>query len=539
MTTSNPIATITNNSGFDVEIYDVFNPSTDTSNPGPLTYTLLATVPNGTTSQKVQTIHFASQLQAMLTGNIAALNGNYYQQFPVAVMAVSPFKDTNDTTITSNMLQSMVDSFKFIKYSQANPSSQLATKFRAALGDKKSQKDAVNSFFQSSGSFKLCTITTWTATFTWQAQFTNPWQGTYYLYTLGKGASGSSAPALTATLAITASANDNSAVLTMSDTNGENTPVAMAGDGSMQEKDQGMGNLSVALKPTWLNVSQTSKDDPKKVNFVIGAAFTGTINGVKVAGNLNKLAVPDPSDKSKNADNKNSANDWSLNKLEGLVGMLTSIGMLYYMAKGHKQAETQKKDNAEKDAKTKEDAQKSEEKVESDYQANDVPEIKNQSDKVDAIVPDVQQGYKEVNQAQDIQNKQDTIREQERQLEEILEGGAPSTATEDTAMNLSKAQKDLESAMDPNATVEARDTALTDASTTLTDTSAKIKEAVNDQASNLPEEERKALDDTQEALDQVQEQAEASEQAQEEREQENEKSTEEEVEEGQFEDPEA
>jgi hypothetical protein len=538
MTTSNPIATITNNSGYDVDIYDVFNPSTNTSTPGPLTYTLLATVHNGTASQKVQTIHVASQLQAMFTGNINALNGNYYQQFPVAVLAVSPFKDSNAFTITSDMQRSMVDSFKFIKYSQANPSSQLATKFRAALGDKTSQKDAVNKFFQSTGSFKLCTMTTWTAIFTWQAQFTNPWQGTYYLYTLGSGNPGLSAPALKATLAITASADTNSAVLTMADTNNENTPVVMAGDGTMQEQDQGMGNISVALKPAWLNVAQTSKQDEKTVNYVIGAAFTGTINGVKVAGNLNKLAIPDPSDKSKNAQNKNSSNDWSLSKLEGLVGMLTGIGMLYYMAKGHKQAETQKKNDVQKDAQSKEDAQAKENKVEADYQGNEVPQVREKSEELEATVSEVQQGYKEVNQAQDIQNKQDAIREQESQLEDILEGGAPSQTTEDTAMNLQKANNDLEKALDPATSAEARDAALTDATTTLTETSAQIEQTLKEQGNELSQEEKQALEDTQEALDKVQEQAEAQEEAQKEKEEENEQDVDEEVDDGQFEEPE-
>ncbi|KAI5462758.1 hypothetical protein BGZ63DRAFT_352910 [Mariannaea sp. PMI_226] len=543
-TTSNPIATITNKSGYDVGIYDVFNPSTNSSTPGPLTYTLLATVPNGTTAQQVQTIRFASQLQAMFTGTMKALNDNYYLQFPVAVLVVSPFADSNAFTITSDMQQSMVDSFKFIKYAQANPSSQLATQFRTALGDKTSQKDAVNKFFQATGSFKLCTITTWTAVFTWQAQFTNPWQGTYYLYSLGSSSGGStsdsSAPALVATLAITASAAANSAVLTMAGTNNENTSVVMAGDGTMQEQNQGTGNLSVALTPTWLNIAQTSQQDGKTVsNYVIGAAFTGTINGVKVAGNLNQLAIPSSSDNSKNANNKNSANGFTLSSLEGLVGMLTSIGMLYYMAKGHKEAETQKKNDVQKDSTGKSDAQAKENKVEADYQAKDVPQVRAESKKVEATVSNVQQGYKEVGQAQDIQNKQDTIREQEKQLEEILEGGAPSQATEDAAVNLQKAGNELEKAIDPASSADARDAALADATTILTDTSTNLQQQLQDEGSQLSQEEEQALKDTQDALDKVQEQAKAQEENQREQEEQDKNDVDEQVDDDQFEDPEA
>ncbi|KAJ4264408.1 hypothetical protein NW762_005607 [Fusarium torreyae] len=530
--TSNPVASITNNSGSSVDIYDVFNPSTDPKTQGALTYTKLDTVPSGSTKQ-VQTIHFASQLQAMFTGNVTALSGVYYQQFPVTVLAVSPFADSNAFTITKDNQQSMVDSFKFIKYSQANPSSQLATQFRTALGDAKSQKDAVNKFFQNTGSFKLCTLTTWTAVFTWQAQFTDPWQGTYYLYSLDK------VPALVATLAVTASAANSSAVLTMSGTNNENTPVVMAGDGTMSEQNQGTGNLSVALKPTWLNVAQTSTQDGKTTsNYVIGAAFTGTINGQKVAGNLNQLAIPDPNDKSKNANNKNSANGFSLSTLEGLIGMLTSIGMLYYMAKGHKQAESQKKNDAEKGSKDKKEADEKVEQVEKDYQADSVPQVQEKAQDVEASVPEVQQGYKEAVQAQDIQSKQDTIRQQEKSLEEVLEGGAPSAATEDTAMSLAKASDEVANAAKLETSPADRDASLNDASTTLNKTSEDIQTALKDQADTLPKEEAAKLQDAQEAIEQTQKETEAEKEVQEEQEKQDEESPETEVDDASFDPPE-
>ncbi|KXH60714.1 hypothetical protein CSAL01_04292 [Colletotrichum salicis] len=501
--TSNPIATVTNNSGFDVDMYDVSKPSTDPNTPGPLTYTQLATIPNGATKQ-VKTIRLASQVQTMLKGNIKALNGNVYKQFPVAVLADSPFADSNAFTITSDNQQSMVDSFKFIKQQE------------------KRQKNAVNQFFQLTGSFKLCMITTWTAVFTWQAQFTNLWQGTYYLYNLGSSStdntSGSSAPALVATLAITATAGADSAVLTMAGTNNENTQVVMAGDGSMQEQNQGTGNISVALHPTWLNVAQTSQQNGKTVsNYVIGAAT---------------------SDKSKNATDKNSANGFSLNSIEGLVGMLTSIGMLFYMAKGHKQAGTQRNNDAQKDATSKSDAVARESRVEADYQSNDVPLVKEMSQKVELTVPNVQQGYREVGQAQDIQVQQDAMREQANQLEEILEGGAPSQAVEDAAENLANARSELEKATDPTTTADARDAALTKVSTTLTETSTQIQTELQNEGNQLSEDEEKALKDTQEALDKAQEQAKTQEENQKEQEEQDEIDANEDVDDSQFDDPE-
>jgi hypothetical protein len=92
---SNRVTTIINNLGCDVDIYDVLDPNTnaDPSTSVALTYTKLATVPKGATSQNVQTIRPASQLQAIITGNIEALNNNYYQEFTVAVMGTSRFSN--------------------------------------------------------------------------------------------------------------------------------------------------------------------------------------------------------------------------------------------------------------------------------------------------------------------------------------------------------------------------------------------------------------------------------------------------------------
>lgn len=76
----------------------------------------------------------------------------------------------------------------------------------------------------------------------------SPWQGTYYLYSTDSTAL-PFAPTLVATLAITASVAERSAVLTMATMGGQSTPVAMPGDGSMQEQNIGTDNLTVLLSP--------------------------------------------------------------------------------------------------------------------------------------------------------------------------------------------------------------------------------------------------------------------------------------------------
>ncbi|KAF9772785.1 hypothetical protein IL306_009470 [Fusarium sp. DS 682] len=522
-TTTNPTATITNNLGFGVDIYDVFNP--DTSKPGPLTYTFVVTVPNGASAQQVHTIRRYSQLQAMRTGNIEALNNNFYQQFPVALFVVTPFVSSTAFTLTKDMQQSMEESFKFIKFSQANPTSQLATDFRTALGDKTSQENAVNKFFQGTGSFKLCTMSTWTAVFGWQTQFTSPWQGTYFLYSLGSSSAGSSsAPALVATLVITSSADANSAVLTMANTDDENTVVVMAGNGSMQEKDPGLGNVSVALAPAWLNVAQTTQQNGKTVSkFVIGAAFTGTINGINVAGNLNQLAIPDPSDSSQNAKDKDSANKFTISSIASLVGMLTgslgvaaSIGMVYFMWKGSKQAEDQKKLDVQKGAKNKADANAKERKVEQDYQKDEVPKVKAKAAKVEAdVVPKVKQAYKEVAQAEKIQREEHNLEEQEQRIDDALENGPANDDIEEAGDKLEDARGKLEHAANTNTSAKDRDADLANATGDLDDARGKIQTVLQDEAGQLPEEEEKSLANAKEAMEKQEQQNEAEEKAEE------------------------
>ncbi|KAK4690173.1 hypothetical protein P7C71_g6549, partial [Lecanoromycetidae sp. Uapishka_2] len=522
-TNPNPVAIIASNLGYDVDIYDVYNPNASTQ--GILTYTKLATVPNGATAQQVQTIHYASQLQAMRTGSVTALNNNYYQQFPVAVLPVSPFAPSLAFTLTSDMQQGMEETFKFIKYAQANPSSQLATYFGTALGDKTSQKNAVNTFFQGTASFKQRTLTTWTAVFSWQAQFTNPWQGTYYLYSLDSSSTtGSSAPALVATLAVVASAQASSAVLTMAGTNNENTPVIMVGDSTMEEQNPGIGNLSVVLTPTWLNISQTSQSSGNTVtNNVIGAAFTGTINGMKVTGNLNQLAIPNPSDTSRNATDENSANSFTLSSMAQLVGMLTGIGMLYYMAKGQNQAKTQKENDVQKDGNSKPDTEKELNRVDVDYQAKDVPLVAAESERLgNSTVPKVTYAYKQVDQAADIQNKEAAVEKQETELEEISEEEPPSKTTVDAAGNLVTAQTDLETATNPATSATDRDAAMTDATTTLKNTSTELNTELHETGVQLPQDERNAQQDTEDALNKEQEEADAIEQNEKEQEQQDE-----------------
>ena len=520
MPSTDPIATITNNLGFDVDIYDVFNPNA--SAQGLLTYKKLATVPNGTTAQQVQTIHFASQLQAVRSGNITALsNVNYYQQFPVAVLAVSPFGQSKDFTLTTDMQQAMEQSFQFIKYTQANPSSVLATNFRTALADKTSQQNAVNTFFQGTTSFKLCTLVTWTTVVGWQVQFTNPWQGTYYLYSLGTTSTGSttsaSPPALVATLAIASSAEADSAVLTTAVTN-QSTPIVMVGDSTMQEANPGTGAISVALTPTWLNVTQTSQQDGKTVTaYVIGAAFTGTINGVQVAGNLNQLAIPDPTEKSQNATDKNASNSFIITTTSQLVGMLSGIGMLFVMIWGHRKSTTQKKMDVQKDAKDKEDAEEKQAEVEAEDRRNDGPPEEAKQAEVSKSASEVPSEYEQNELSQRVDKEENEVEHEEEEIgEDLGDGNAPDEEFEEAADEVEEADLNLEKATDPNTSAKDREAAVNNADSNLKDSGAEINNDLVENRNKLPEMEVEAEANAAKASKEVEQEDEADKEVEEE-----------------------
>ena len=548
MAPSNPIAVIANDLAFDVDIYDVYN-NGKTSQPL-LTYQKLATVPTGATGQQVQTIHPASQLQAMRTGSVAALNGNYYEQFPVAVLAVLSHNGSKSFTLASAMQQGMEQSFKFIKYAQANPSSKMAKAFRTALGDTTSQETAVNNFFAGTGSFPLCTMDTWTAVMSWQAQFTSPWQGTYYLYSLGRSSGGGgggsnnsssttgSTAALVATLVIASSAQDSSAKLTMANTNGEGTTVVMTGDGTMQEQDAGIGNLSLTLTPSWLNVTQTSQRSGKPgVTYVIGAAFTGAINGVRVAGNLNQLSIPGPSHNSKGARAMSQAISFILTSLSQVVGMLTEIGMLYYMAKEKKQAETKKENDAQEGTKSKAEADRKVQNAEQEYQQKEVPQIQSQAQQVESTVTKVDDAYAQVHQAQNIQNEEDVVDGRIETLHDVLGEGAPNHDVEDAYQKLLDTHDDLKKATDPTTSVDDRNVTLADASTNLRSAKTELANALADEGNGLSQEAIEQVKNAKNAVEEGAREAETVNQMEEQQEKENEKEADEPVDDKDFDNP--
>ncbi|ESU17371.1 hypothetical protein FGSG_10628 [Fusarium graminearum PH-1] len=458
--------TVTNNVGYDVDIFNVFSP---VSNPTPgtpvaLTYTKLATVPNGAVAQQVQGVPGGSSLQAMITGNIETLNGNYYQQFPAAVMGVSLFAMTLDFTLTSEMLQNMVDSFQFIKYMQANPSSAQAKGFRTALAQK-TPEDAINAFFPTTASFQQCTYSTWNTVFTWQTQFTSAWQG------------------------------------------GQSTPVAMPGDGTMQEQNIGTGNLSVSLNPVWLNVVQTSHKTGDVYN-VIGAAFAGTINNVNVAGNINQLVVPSIPSTSPTFGSVMSSICHYSDKLGSLIGILTGVATVLIMFKDSKAAEKQRILDAQKEAKTESEAKDKEAKIKAESDAKFQSEFIQASPTVEFRASQAVDGYKEVAVADNVQKNMKTVLGEGEKLQQELTDDPSNPAIEKTDADLGGAVEDLMKADNPGTSLADDQAILKNVDKTVADTSEDLKTEVQDANNTASKSEQTAEKGVEKVAEDVKNQAE-------------------------------
>ncbi|WP_298739945.1 hypothetical protein [uncultured Chitinophaga sp.] len=444
-TSDNPIASISNNLGFDVDIYDVYNSTGDPN--GLYTYTKLGTVKANAQLVQIQTIHRASQLQAMRTGTVDALNEQYYYQFPVKVMAVSMLKDDNTFIITTDDQEGMEQSFMFIKYVTANLDSKTAKAFITALSDADNQEAAVNAFFAGTGSFKKCTLITWVAVTAWQVQFSSAWQGNYYLYSVVDGpVTATNKPELIATVSIVSTKDQQSATLKLSGQSDLSTSLSMVGDGTIQESNPGDDTLSVSLTPTWLNVRQRNDSSGKPVKFVLGSALAGTVGGVKVAGTQQKLDLPDGNSSSSSSMRKFQLAQGIINSTFQLTGILLSIAMFAIMTVQLIREIWWKKNNVVNKAdgnspQFKQDVEKEQIALDNDLKeemsGNEMQAIKTAANDAASTSGSV---YGQLNNSEMTSELSGAIQKEEGKIENLLERGPASPALEQTEGELNQAE---------------------------------------------------------------------------------------------------
>lgn len=504
MSDSNPKVTITNNSGVNVEIFDVYNAEGDSN--AKYTYTSLGKVKAGETGD-IQTIHFASQLQAMYTGAVAALNNNYYYSFPIAVFGVSALSDVTAYTISGDDKTGMEQAFNFTKYISANAESKIAKDFMTAISDK-DQKKAVNAFFAGTGNFNKCNLKSWTAVTAWQTQFTSAWQGPYYLYNEPKG---DSQVKLIAVVNITSTEKENTAVISMANADGEVTgqseiaSLVMAGDGDMSEQNVGKGNLSVTLQPVWMNVIQAGKDG--KLNYLIGSAMTGTVNGIKITGTQQSRKLPDSKTKGMSEKEKQAAQekrerqfDRLFSKVTTVIGLLASIGMLIVMIKQMKQGHTQKKNDVENNAgenPDKSNVEQQQQEVDNEYEEEIRIELDPRVEDAQSHIDELEAANSELVSVERQSALDNVVDQQVDELTEVLEENPPTDRLEKTAEELLDAKKDIE-----NGDFES-------AQEKVTNTEENLDSMLEESSHDMQQYEKDALEEAQEAIQEQKEQTEA------------------------------
>lgn len=536
---TNPTASISNQLNIDVDIYDVYNASGDPK--GQLTYTKLGSVAAGQT-QDIQTIHFASQLQAMFTGTNENLHNNYYYQFPMAVFGISLLSQKTAYTITADDRAGMEQAFNFIKYTTANASSTLAKTFMATLADKDQEK-AVDAFFARTGSFQQCTLSKWTAVVAWQTQFTSPWQGPYYLYTQEQDASGHSTVRLVAVMQVSSDATHNQAILSIAQADGtlaanpQTTELTMAGDGSFSEMQVGTGDLAVSLMPVWINVIQT---DTTTTKYLIGPALSGTINGIQVLGTQQRRTLPDDknpgqteAEKEKERLDSEREFDRIFSKITTLASLLVGVATLFVFIKqlqaGHAQKRNEVENKAvDKDPGTKkDDITEEEDQVESEYESEieeEVPLQLNRRQRALEDLPRLNQDVAETIQQSRLEN---TVDRQVDNLQEVLETQPPSDKIEQTAADLYTVQQDIQ------------DGKIDGVEHKVQQIGEDLKQELQQGNDSLQSYEKTTLSEVQQDIAETARQNEALENARNEQQREEEQAPEEDISEGRFEEPES
>ncbi|MEA5464223.1 hypothetical protein [Leptothoe sp. PORK10 BA2] len=328
---------VTNKTGAAIDLYDVFKQGD--SADAPVVYTPLGSVAAGATAS-IKTLHAANHIVAMQTGPLSDPVMGPQVNFPVKVIAVLSFSKERDFTVSAGDKAAMEQTFRFVRYISANPSSTLAAQFQAAM-EGNDQTNAVNAFFAGSKTFNLCTLSTWTTIMSWQAEYLSAWQGNYYLYDMTEGATPGT---LVAGAAISLADRTLSAKLAMADADGKwsaaSQPVALAIAGGVVSETPPGGAISASLRPVWMPAIQTKG---KTVNHVIAPTLSGTVGGKKVLGNFKQISPPSKSAPQASTD--------LMSWLDKHAGLLVSAGMLYIMYKQWQEGKQRARNEvAERDA---------------------------------------------------------------------------------------------------------------------------------------------------------------------------------------------
>jgi hypothetical protein len=357
--------------------------------------------------------------------------------FPVKVIAVFSFDTEREFTVAQTDKAAMEQTFRFVRYISANPTSTLANQFLKAVGQHDSDT-AVNAFFANSESFKLCTLSTWTSIMSWEAAFLSAWQGIYFLYDTDPN---SKPGTLVAGVAITLNGTTLSAKMAMADTEGNWSDSSQIvdlkiADGVISESNPGETSASANLQSVWMNAAQ-AKD--KTVDYVIAPAMIGTVAGKKVLGNFKKIT---PTEKSTTG--TPSPAEGILNWFDKHAGLLISAGMLYVMVRQWQEGKHSKANEV-----AERDADRDPNDIRSDIDAAEANmDRAAHIELVNAPRPDpveVAQSGQDLRDAEVRSDVSDLVTRQTERLREVLEDAPASDSVENAAEALANAKEAVDS----------------------------------------------------------------------------------------------
>ncbi|MEL6750272.1 MAG: hypothetical protein AAFO09_08335 [Pseudomonadota bacterium] len=507
---NNPKVDVTNSTSVELEIFDVYNATGKTDDS--FTYTSLGKVAPGATAS-IQTIHFASQLQAMASGSIPGLS-NKQSQFPVAVLAVSVLSDVTSYTIDDSNVTAMVETYNFIRYVNANPGSKIGKQFTAALGEK-DQKTQVDAFFASSASFKHCTMSTWSTLTFWEQQYLSPWQSSFYLYQSGEHIT--EIKLVAGVNIIVNRDGSTTANLGLVDANGQWSKesqvveLAMSG-GTITEKDEGASSVSVSLSPLWGNAQQKQNGSVKNV---IAPVLTGVVNNTKVMGNFIQMTTP-----SGEGAKSSAVESWIDKQLKSIniqtvVGLLISFAMLLVMMRGEKNAKVSKSKDPVKE---KDKIESEQEQIEQNTESEVAKQQSELSSKVDSLVEQINQQSEQIKSLEQKLKAQELLDSQKEKVKEILEEAPANNQVEKVVEGLGDSEKAIERG-DYDGAIN-----------TLAENANVVEEMVRRDSENFSEKQQEVAKEVQEQAEEAKQRREEEQQAEEQLEEDKNKGSEEPVE---------
>ena len=365
-----------------------------------------------------------------LNGDAVYLNG-----FPVVDKLT---ESTTKITIENADVESYLESFNFVRYIAANPTSTVATNFNNVVknSDASNLVSNVTAFCSNLSAFSKVTGSSWRQMTLWQTRDFSPWVGTYYVYPQGSPSSNAEIPSLLAKIVISLDSESHqpTAKLTMDSTNEsvdlmfswESAPSSDSNDDDDDDNQQvyivntnfgtGTDPVEVQIQPTWTTLEISGK-------YQTVGCFGGTVAGQEVFASPNQFSTDNGGGSSSSSSSFSDYQTYGI--VSSSVSQFISLAMLGIMVKDSIRASKQSKTES---AKTMEDMDK---KID-DYQTQVEDYKENNQKLLDQLDEDQKVEF------------QESIDKSSKRLDNVIEAqGHTDDNTKEAANSIEKAEESL------------------------------------------------------------------------------------------------